>query len=314
MTESLLLDENANRFDLAANALIAAGDDRALLDLAASLPGLVDGMRAAGESADVGIPVTNASALAAVCLRRGKPGVVDPVIEAMFETYKLGDLDAISADDADHQLWQATAASLWALGATAAHESAWATIRSIVARTAHPGDAHYQSWLRHGQVMSARGDFDPKDDNLLPLAEQRLRRSPSYGLDAGSDEDRRRWVCVFDQLALLVTRTLDGAVWNSYYPSYAKYPVAYVEPSIIDLRDLGAMRTAIFPGTDQDLRELLRDANDRAMVQASQYRAAGRGWEYEGFQDARTIVFITAGQRFEDWGSLPGVAPKPTSG
>lgn len=75
-----------------------------------------------------------------------------------------------------------------------------------------------------------------------------------------------------------------------------------MEKSVIRLRQAGPERAEIFPRSDFELREALRNANEIALIQASLRREAGRPWRYAGFQDARTLLFLRDGSMWEDWG------------
>jgi hypothetical protein len=299
--DSPLLIESPGAADQELQQLIAAGDGIALLALTESLPQVVRKLREAGDTSDVGIPLTNIAATAALCLRHGKAGVADSALEAIMTTARLADVKAIQATTEDHQLWEAVAGSLWTLGAVASDLQAWPFVRSIVDRTT-TGERHYESWLRQAQVLAARGNFDSEDDNILDLAMQRLASRSSFGMTDREPAEREQAAAGFDQLALIVTRSLPNTTWQSFYPSYAKYQAARVEPLVIELRQPSDMRTAIFPGTDTELRDILQETNEIALMQASQYRAHGKGWAYEGYQDARTWAFVRAGQMFEEWG------------
>ncbi len=303
--DHLLLDSNADHFDQAINRLIADGKDRELLDRLTELSSVVERLRADPEDRfDVSIPIVNACAAAATGLRRGKPGVAEAALDALLAAYRLGTVDSDGGPEDDLLLWETAAGGLWALGAVAARQQQWQTIRSIVARAPVDG-GHYRTWLRHAQVMSARGASDPFDDNVLNLCFQRLRANPSFDMTDASEEDHARAICSFDQLSLLIVADLFKTERMSFYPSYAKYPVAYVEPLIIELREAGPMRAAVFTGDNNELREVLRDANEMALYQAAQhrYRHPG-GWRYEGFQDARTWAFIRENHMFESWANL----------
>lgn len=299
--EQLLLEVNEDTFDRTVNGLIADGEDRALLDLLTELPSTVEQLRGSEEDRfDVAIPIVNACAAAAIAMRRGTRGVVDAALDALLATYRLGTVDSDGGPEDDLRLWEESVGNLWALGAAAVHAEDWQTVRSIVDRAPVEG-GYYVTWLRHGQVMSARGAFDPADDNVLNLCVRRLSTNPSFGLVAASDTERERLVCAFDQLALLVINSLPSAGLMSFYPSYSKYPVSHVEGFVVDLRREGPMRAAIFPGTDDELRDVLRNANEMALYQAAQYRYRNGSWAYEGYQDARTWAFIREGHIHETW-------------
>jgi hypothetical protein len=297
----LLLEANEDRFDRAINGLIADGDDRALLDLLGSLPTTVERLRGdADERFDVPIPIVNACATAAVALRRNKAGAVGAALDALLATYRLGPVASDGGTEDDLRLWEESAGALWALGAVAVQMEAWDTVRSIVAREPEPG-GHYRTWLRHGQVMSARGAIDRADDNVLNLCIRRLATNRSFGFVGASVTEREQSVCAFDALAHLVVMSLPGGGLMDFYPSYAKFPVEYVEAAVIALRREGGMRSAVFPEGDVELRNALRDMNEMALYQAAQSRYHGGSWAYVGFQDARTWSYLREGHFYEQW-------------
>lgn len=305
MSDELLLESSGDQVDREINRMIADGNDRAVLDVLAELPATVKGLRdSRDERFDVGVAVTNACAIAAVGVCRDKPGIVDAALNSLLETYRLGDVTqpVIGSDD-DLRLWEETAAAVWVLGALAVKQSDWRTVRAIVDRPPRESDPHFQTWLRHAQVMSARGAQAP-DDNLLNTCVDRFAAHAGFACVGLPKSERERFIAGFDQLALLVTAALPGSDPLSFYPSYAKFKVGHVEPLVVALRRPGALRDAIFPDTNDRLREVLREANESALLQAAQYRAHARPWAYEGFQDARTWAFIRTGDMFEDWGPI----------
>ncbi len=286
----------------AVDSLIAAGDSGALLDEFTRLPEVVRVMRAGEDRLDVSIPIANAGAAAAVGLRRGQRGVVDAALEGLLDTYRLADVKAEHPDDDDVRLFEATAGPLLALGAVAGRTEDWATLHKIVSRAPVEG-GHYQTWLRHAQVMAARRSIGGDDANVIELGGWQLANHDGYGMRGESDEARHRAVCVFDQLALLI---VVGTDWEGqrldYYPSYAKYPEGYVEDAIIEMRLDGEMRRAIYPASNDQFIKVLREVNEMALLQASQSRR--NGWLYRGFQDPRTWLFLREGHILEQWPRL----------
>ncbi len=300
--DHLLLQSNSDAFDQAVNRLIADGNDRELLDCLRDLRSIVEGLRSQPDDRfDAWITVCNACSAAAIALRRGKRGVVDSALDALLATYRLGAVERDGAGEDDLRLYEEAAGDLWALGAIAVREGDWRALRSIVERQPVEGGV-YATWLRHAQVMSARGSSDPADDNILNLARQRLRTQPGFGMTSAAEEDRQRAVCGFDQLALIVTASIEAAKPRDFFQSYPKYPADCVEPFVINLRKRGPQRDAIFPGPDEQLRAVLRTANEKALLQAGMQRQRGTCWVYEGYQDPRTWLFIIEGNMLEDFG------------
>jgi hypothetical protein len=155
------------------------------------------------------------------------------------------------------------------------------------------------TWLRHGQVHSARGSLDPHD-SLSHLAARRLTELQ----DSLPADDALAAVCRFDFLAALIVSEV-GPGGAAYFPSFAACSDSLVEPVVIDeLRhDRGDLRQTVFPGDDKGLREALRALNESAVAEAAyqRARAGDRPWEWRGFSDHRTWLFIRSGDRWEDW-------------
>ena len=213
------------------------------------------------ERFDAGLPFVNGAALAAVALRRRNRGIFAAARDALVSAYRLGDVASDQATEEDMTLWDAANGALWSLGATAVQSSDWDAVRAVVVRQPMEG-GYYATWLRHGQVMRARTTIDAGDDNVLDVGARRLALHPSFGMTDASPELRLRALCGFDPLALLVVADVAGTEHVNFYPSYAKHPVSFVEGFVIDLREEGAMRKAIFPRDDATLRRVLREANE----------------------------------------------------
>jgi hypothetical protein len=305
--DSFLIEPNADAFDKALHRHIADGEDRVVLDALAGLRATVADMRASDEDRyDVDLPVVNAAAVAAVALRRGKPGLFTAALDGLLGAYRLGNVDSDGADDADVSLYEAMAGGLWALGAVAVAEDAWDAVRDLAVRQPVEG-GFYASWLRHAQVMSARRANHPDDDNILELGAARLRLHRSFGMSDATEEQRTRAVCAFDQVALIAVASLEpggpgGRRVTDFYPSYAKHPAEWVEGAVLALRDTdGPARRAVFPHPDDQLQDVIRTANEMAIFQAAQFREHGRGWEYRGLVDVRTWFFMREGGIWEQW-------------
>jgi hypothetical protein len=286
--EHLLLQDR-DELDRTVNTLIARGEERELLDRLSDLPALITKMRQGlgGDQFHVNIPLSNATLAAEIALKRDRPGAFSHALAALVDAYRVGDVHTDSPNMDDTRLFESAATSLWGLGAFATHEGKWDAVREIVTHQPEQG-GHYATWLRHSQVMSARGALYAEDDNILDLG-------------GGLAEHQIRALAAFDQLALLVVESTNPGDRPGMFPSYAKFPVAYVEPLVIELRAPGPMRSAIFPSDNEQLRGVLRNANEIALLQAAQFRHHGHGWRYEGFRDPRTWTFIRSGQMWEDW-------------
>jgi hypothetical protein len=298
-----LLDADPDHFDQVVTRLIARGDDRAILDLLDQLSPLVAQMRRdATDRFDVAIPILNAASVAAVALRRERPGIFTEAIKALNAVYRLGDVSVNEANDDDVRLFEAVAGALWALGAVIVRKERWGSLPDIVARPPEAG-SYYDTWMRHGQVMAARRASDPADDNILIVAANWLRRYPSFGFTNDDREALQRAVAAFDFLAFVHLAHVVPGDYTVLYTSFAKYPTEFIEDYAVRLREEGGdLRTAVFPGSDDELRDVLREANERAASQAAFKRYRTVPWAYLGYREGPTWAFIREGAWIENWG------------
>lgn len=242
-----------------------------------------------------------ASILARALLDRDGP-LFDDAIRSALRIYRIGDFRAglaLTPPAREASLWESLVIELFAVGGLAVEQRAWSSVRELTLQRPDPSSAHYVTWLRHGQVHSARGSLDPHD-SLPHLAARRLIEL--HG--SLSADDALTAVCRFDFLAALIVSEVEpgGA---AYFPSFAACSDSLVEPVVVDeLRDgSGELRQTVFHGDDKGLREALRTYNESAVAEAAYQRArtSDRPWEWRGFSDHRTWMFIRSGDQWEDW-------------
>jgi hypothetical protein len=300
--DQLLLTANSADFTQSILLSISSGSDDRLLTGVRDLPGIIAGLRESPEEiGDVSLALNNAGALAAIAARLDKPGLFTASVNALHETYRLGDVSSDSPETVDVQLFEASANTLWCLGASLCAEGRYTQIAELVDREPVPG-GYYDTWFRHGQVMSARAAIDHDDDNALDVPKRILATHDAFGLTEDANA-RNKALFGFDLLALLVAGgQVDLATDRlNYYPSFAKGEAAWSEWVLFDLRAGGPMREAIFNGSNDDFRAIIREANETAASQAAFSRAGGKAWEFCGFRDARTWSFVREGNLWEDW-------------
>jgi hypothetical protein len=300
--DQLLLSADSAEFTRSILRAISDGSDDQLLTGIPSLPGTVAGLRESpDEIGDVSLALNNTGALAAIAARQNKPGLFTACVNALRATYRLGDVFTDAPAMLDVQLFEASADTLWCLGASLCAEGRYGQIAELVDWEPLP-DGHYDTWFRHGQVMSARAATEHDDDNALDVPSRILEKHDGFDLTEDSDA-RNKALFGFDLLALLVAaRHLKVASDQlNFYPSFAKGDAALSEWVLFDLRVDGPKRGAVFPGSNDDLRTTIREANEMAASQAAFLRAGGRAWNFLGFADARTWLFVREGNLWEDW-------------
>jgi len=245
------------------------------------------------EQADALIVFRTISAVAAHALGNHDVNLFSQAIRSFEAIWKLGDRDAmlfLRTPAFEASLWEPLVVELFALGGLAVRGGRWDEFRELVLQ--EPSSRGV--WLRQGQVASSR-DAQP-EDSLLQLAARRARH-----LDPdASDEKTLSAVCQADFLAAVIISEADP---DGYFPNAAEFGEGFVEELVIGpLRDNGSsLRRRIFSEDDEALREALRLYDEKARLYAAQQRGRGETWNWRGFSDYRSLLFIVAGQRPEGW-------------
>ena len=244
------------------------------------------------ERVDGGLVIVSLGAAVAQALRRHDAPLFERGLEAFADCWRLGSPDAmypLRTPDFEASLWESVVLQLYALGAVAVEEERWEATRQLTQR--NPSDSLRETWLRHGQVASARSAAYP-EDTIVPLASAVAGR---LGVDRPQE-----MVCRFDLISALVISETD---LRGFFPNAAELGESLVEPLVIDeLRHRGsALRQCVFPGDEPGLREALANYDTTARLQAALQRRGGRDWRWRAFEDARTWVFIREGHILEEW-------------
>jgi hypothetical protein len=249
----------------------------------------------ADESIDALGVIRAVTAIMAKALQDHDANLFSAGVQNMATIWSFGDPNAmypIRTPDLEASLWERLGTALYALGGLAVRHERWKEMRELITQ---PGNSPTgESWLRQGQVASARSAVYA--DSIVTLAARRLDQ-------LAADIDRTAaltLVCQFDLLSGLVISETDQ---DGYFPNCAEFSESLVEPLVIDaLRGPdSALRQHVFPGNDQGLREALRAFDALARTQAALSRRHRGTWQWRGFADARTLVFIAAGQTVEEW-------------
>jgi hypothetical protein len=252
---------------------------------------------AADERPDAHIVIQNVSAIASRALHEHNAELFSEAIASLREIWKVGNPRAMyptTTPAFEASLWELIAAELYALGGLAVSLERWAAVHELSAEKPDP-DTLRESWLRQGQVASARAATVP-DDTMLEIATRPLSRlEPSL-----SEPDARAALSRFDLLSCLIIRQADP---DGFYPNASKFSESLAEPVVFErLRDPNdPLREYVYPGDQDGLREALRDYDEKARLAAAQARRRSHDWQWRGFSDERTLLFIFRGQRPEDW-------------
>jgi hypothetical protein len=248
----------------------------------------------AADRVDAQIVVHNLVAIIARAMLLSDRQLFDGGINAATQIWDLGAREAMYSTPTpafEASLWEGLGIELYALGGLAVRHEKWEEMRILTVQ--QPQTTGQETWLRQGQVASTRAAV--YEQSFLGLAAARLN-----ALDQELSENQRlEAVGRFDLLSGLIISETDS---TRFYPNAAEFSEALVEPLIIEkLRKRDTpLRQHVFAGNDVGLRDALRDYDAKARSQAAIMRYWGRDWQWRGFADGRTWVFLTEGHMLEE--------------
>lgn len=248
------------------------------------------------DQADATLVLRSVAATMGRAVRDHDPARFNAGISAFAKIWRLGNPKAmypIRTPDFEASLWERIVIELYALGALALLHERYAEARELATHDPDPA-GHRESWLRQGQVAGSRAAT--YDENVLRLAARRLSDfAPGIGGDGGLQA-----LAQFDFVSALVISEKDK---DGFYPNAAEFPADMVEDLVVDqLRDAASpLRQHVYSGDDQGLRDALGRYDTAARMQAALRRRHGGSWAWQGFADARTLLFIARGQKLEEW-------------
>jgi hypothetical protein len=229
----------------------------------------------------------------------GRPDLVTQVIRALTTIYNLG-FDARGMDRgmlpiSSFDLGLRVVTRVQALGALAAREPSWRTIRELVLQRPAVHDADYwQNWILRGLVMAARAGLlnDPQQGpagmSPLSIAQEHIFRLQYLHQDLGTqDEAVITSLCQFDLLDCLIASSADAdRRRGAWLPNFARWSAERSDPAVVAVLEDPDARSAIFPGSDQELADALYAIGE----EAHRFSFALGGWQ--GYTDPRIHKFL----------------------
>ena len=250
------------------------------------------------DQADASIVINHVSQIMAIALQEHDSDLFNTGIKSLVEIWKQGKYEAlypVRPPEFEASLWERLGISLYALGGLAVAGQRWAEVRELT-RQSPTGGSGEKSWLRQGQVVSARGNDYYPEESMLQLADRRLRGMRPAVAEAESQQSLAR----FDLLSCLI---IGEENLRGFYSNAAEFSEELIEPLVIDeLRKTeSAVRQYVFPDDNPGLINALAEYDRVARLQAALARYRNQRWEWRGFSDARTLVFLAEGNILEDW-------------
>ena len=190
------------------------------------------------------------------------------------------------------------------LGGLAVRRERWDEVRTLALHPVeYPNGYRWRSWIRHALTTAARSGLFKETINgqqversLLSLAHRAAEERAFLRPDLlPGDERLLDSLCQFDALAALaVMSEVDGAPWDDFYPSFARFYTHRTEPIVARLLAETTLRRAIYPQSDDHLARSLRQLNRFAVRESLRYA----GWD--GFTDRRVMDFLEEHPPYED--------------
>jgi hypothetical protein len=283
------------------NAALEALPASRLLSLVADAPDVVAPMLAGDidDQADAQIAFTNVARAMALALKHHDSPLFVTGIESLETIWSSGQYEAlypVRTPDFEASLWENLGINLYALGGLAVAGERWLELGELVTPSPTGGSAE-KSWLRQSQVVSARSNDNYPDESMLALAKRRIQALEPGTVDAAAIES----LALFDLLAGLI---IGETSLRGFFPNAAEFSEEIVEPFVVDhLRPLDApVRRYVFADDSAGMADVLAEYDRTARLQAALARYRGLQWEWRGFSDARTLVFIAEkGHILEEW-------------
>jgi hypothetical protein len=289
---------DAATFQAATVELLRRRDRIPLQLLAIRAPEDAARLRITGDQSEFQTLIDRLACLATTGITLEQRWLAELGIEALGRVYDLGSRDVQTAEAiAPAMLWLSVIERVYSIGGYAVRRGDWRTVRYLALRTGEPENSRrfYKTWIRHALTMAARAGLFRSEQggrsielSLLSLAQEITRQEACLRPDADAEDERvLNSLCQFDALAAL-TAIADAKSLEShvYYTSFARFFSYRTEPAISRLISDPAMRKWLFPGTDPELADALREVHRMASREAFAYA----GWD--GFEDPAIIQFI----------------------
>jgi hypothetical protein len=262
-------------------------------------PGDLDSNQEAAR-AGLGALLDKIVALAARGLVLRNDTLLELVIDALTSIYD-GATDEYGHERRDlvlapAEVWLALIERVYALGALAVRKRRWGVVVELAQQRPEVlREYRYRSWLRHAHVMAARAELlrNPEAErvgaSLLQLALAHIVATPELRPDYEPDDDRLlSSLTQFDILANLAVVSAAGSVQSAgVYPHFRRFFGSRSDPAVVALLENEDARSEIYPESDADLAQALRDLGQ---IGSGEFFYVN-GWD--GYEDARIRSFLS---------------------
>jgi hypothetical protein len=195
-------------------------------------------------------------------------------------------------------LWLEVVTRVYAVGALAVRGRDWATVKALTLQRGSGRDFdYYTNWLRHALTQASRAGLlqAHQDDrqielSLLTLAAEHIARLAPLRPDIPAGDDSIvSSLTQFDLLAIFTAIADAGSLdTRSWYTNFARYDWSRSEPALITLISDEDTRKTLFPRSEHDLAEAIREVSRLASNEGFRF-SVWSGWESD-----RVSAFLDA--------------------
>lgn len=283
---------DAPTFDAATLELFRANDDiplrRVLNDAASDAGVLAD----SGDIDELTTIIGRVVSIAAQAVTYKRSGWFNESLATLARIYGFGfDARGSNRNNATSEdLWLVLLEHILALGALAERKNDWAAVQALAVTPPGGDSEYYASWMRHALTMAARSRRLDDGTALVTRAAERVGELPALHPDIapGTDEVLSS-ICRFDLLAVLaIIAETENRSDGGWYPNFARFYTQRSEPAVQKLLTDTAMRSIIFPLSDDDLAAALREVNRMSFSEGRRFN----GWS--GFDSTAVETFLKA--------------------
>jgi hypothetical protein len=283
---------DAPTFDAATLELFRSNDDiplrRLLNDAASDAGALAD----SGDIDELTTIIGRVVSIAAQAITYKRSEWFDESLATLARMYRFG-FDARGSNrnnGTSEDLWLVLLEHILGLGALAERKNDWAAVQALAVTPPGGDSEYYASWMRHALTMAARSRRLDDGTALVTRAAERVAELPALHPDiAPGTDDVISSICRFDLLAVLaIIAETEDCSDGGWYPNFARFYTARSEPAVQNLLADPAMRSIIFPLSDDELAAALREVNQMSFSEGRRFN----GWS--GFDSTAVETFLNA--------------------
>lgn len=253
-----------------------------MIDVLDELARVAEQAAAAGDADRLLSALDGLTTITATAIKYGEMGWIDEVTARLQAVYEVGFRGSVGIHGSAPRLWFDVIARVMAIGALAVATGRDDVVPDLVLRSPAGMDRRiYTNWITHAAIQAARAGFlaansDRGEITFLRAVEVELGSLEAIGSAFKSFDKLPSWLAQFDVLAAItVWDKAKGIHEYPYLATFAGYYQDRYEPAIIRIIQNPALRRAVFGGTDEELRRVLRILEAQGRKHLASYGGGG---------------------------------------